>query len=390
MKTSEKLALMEEAMSVSWKEIDDLFSGSTGYRTYSRDAWAMKWAEAKFPIFQKLGNKLKISREVESGISDSDVRESFEIYVSRTIEKYESISERDKAATSLFFSTISTEEIKGNRFTENKVFMGDKINSGAKISRYLKKVILDKELLDKVQVGLSRFNESLQVRGVLELSIDPIDILSMSLNRTRRWTSCHDIFSGCYGAGPISYLLDESTFISQILLPSKQESRYEYQNIIPDKIWRRMGMFSEDLDLILLSRSYPSSNKSNTETFYSMLEDTFGDDVKYGLVDGRQASSLIRDRSRIHYNDITEGALSKVPVISLNAKEHGITEENMKENTIRPLFERLIENRERAFVVGVDYVQSPTLDFNIYEDISEGGVFEENDSYYEDSDDDYY
>lgn len=382
----EKLELMEKEMSVSWDRLDKLFLDLSGFVCNTRRVYGEDWAKAKYEIFVKFGNKLKLTREVENTVSLLDAGESLSLLLSNLEKK---ILPTSLLRLKMFLTSISVEEVMLNTISEDIVVLGEKVTKGSKFSRSLKRVISNKDDLNTIQIELSKYNEGLIARGKLEMSIDPIDILMMSVNSTRSWRSCHDIFTGEYAGGPISYLLDSSSFISQIVLPSGKPVDEEREPI-PDKIWRRMGMFSSDLKAIMLSRSYPSANKNNTATLYSLIEENFGgtENVAYGLIDQQSAYELIEDCEGPEYNDILHSGVSLVPFISLDKNGHGITLENKKEDTIRkPLEEGLIDV---LFEVGVSNVYSPTGSWIIYGS-TDSGAFEED--YYDDDEDydyDYY
>lgn len=383
--TQEKLDLMEPHMKKTWGEIDNIFfSLNEGISTFSKTVWAEDWAEAKFPIFQKMGNQLRLSTTVENAMSDSDILSMFRSTVISYLDNMNATS-REKIIITIFFLNLSIKELQSNRFTENREILGVKMNKGAKVSKSLKRVLPNPKLVNEIQIRLSIFNESLLSRGTLEMSIDPIDILMMSVNQTRDWTSCHSIFDGCYGAGPISYLLDPSTFICQVTLGD--------QSSIPDKIWRRMGMFNDDLDVICLSKSYPSINKNNDRALQQLLKDTFGEEkIAYGFVDSDQIHDLITNCGELHYNDITHDAMSIVPMIVLDREKYNIVGKNNSKQIFRSHFEDDSQDSLLTtldFTVGVDSVTSPTLDFTITGSVEEGGVFEElyDDDYYDDEED---
>lgn len=379
----EKLEIMEAEMSASWEQIDALFSSVAGTITFTRKAWGLDWAEAKWPLFEKFGRKLKLTAPIEDALTQSEISDALDDKVLDELNRHP-MSTKEFNTLKVFFSFFSIDEIAKNKFFENKTILGVDFQEGSKISRALKRVLDNPKLVNEIQVMLSRFNESLLARGELQVSFDPIDLLMMSYNKVRTWTSCHNIFDGCYGAGSISYLLDSSSFIAQIILPRKdgEDREGDPRNIVPEKVWRRMGMFDDDLEVIFLSRSYPSSNANNTKAFKELMKETFGEeDVATGFIDSRDAENMIVDASDIHYCDITHGALTKVPVIVLNKDKFSITGKNDSEEIFRSKISNFLLTK---FHVGSELVVSPTLDFNIEGSIEEDGVFSEEDDYYDD------
>jgi len=376
----EKKALMEEQMSKSWAEIDAIFMKHSGHRTFTEKVYADDWVSAKWPLFELFGQKLKLTKTVENTLNNEEVRNSLISVVVRPLERMSEANERDLTALKVLFSNLTLDEFKTNRISENKAVLGEKLQKGSKLSKSLKLFIKDKKYLEKAQILFSQTNEAMLARGELQASIDPIDIIMMSKNETRDWNSCHNIFEGCYGAGPLSYLLDSSTFIAQIVFGKQKD--------IPDKIWRRMCMIDTTMSSILVSKSYPSSNSNNTNALKDLFIETFGEEnVATGLIDREDIEGQVEDMGDIHYNDITHQAMSKVPMIVLNKQKYKIDAKNDTETTLRnPLKEGAFSDLE--FLVGVKELTSPTMDFNIYDSIEDGGVFSDDCDGYDDEDDD--
>lgn len=385
----EKFEIMSAEMSVSWEQLQGIMDAYSGYDSNIKRSWGKIWAQAKYPLFVKFGNKLKLTKDVENTVSPSEVYNLFTNNVLRELENQESdMTQTEIENIFLYFKDFDVEELKTNRLSRNRDIRGIKIQKGAKISKSLKLLIDSESVRDKLQIAMSMFNESLLSRGRLEVSIDPIDILMMSKNATRDWVSCHNIFDGCYGAGAVSYLLDSSSVIAQVVLNNEKAKISETDKLIPDKTWRRMLMFNTDLDAIFISRSYPSSNKNNTATMISLLEETFGaDNMAHSFVDSDWARHRITDQNSCHYNDISHHALNKVYTIILDKNKYGVEGKNKMEDTLRSLQSTTLQGLE--FLVGHDGpVPSADGTYDIDGEIEELGMFDED--YYYDNDDDYY
>lgn len=370
----EKAAMMEKDMKFTWDEIDTYLSDIGGGYSNTRAEYRRGWVNSKFPLFEKMGNKLRLEKKVENHFSQSDYKTLFQGTVIQAISNAK-LSPKEEMKIISLLSSLTKEEIIENKILENKNCSGIKIQKGAKLSRSFK-WFLSGENLDKVQIAYSKFIELKQAKGVLEFSIDPFDILMMSVTPGDKWSSCHNLFRGEYAGGPISYLLDESTAIAQIVLPPVGN------DIAPNKTWRRMAYFSKSKDCIMLSKSYPSNNKNNTDTLFSLLEEIGTGSIKYGLIDCYEAADLVLDEGP-QYNDITNEGVSKVPVILLDPAKYGVSEDtkNMERETIRDVYSEL-EKKER-FLVGREEVTSPegTL---IYSGVEMNGVFDiyDEDEYY--------
>lgn len=389
----EWLEEMTEAMSVKWDDINVILSTYGDIelnRLDTKDAWGYEWARNKYPLYKKFGNKLKITKEIENKIGQSEVLENFrETVIEELVRLSDKLSLEESENLFKYLKDLSVDELRSNRLDETVTISSNiKISKGAKISKSLKLLISDKEVLDKIQIAMSRFNESLLVRGTLEVSIDPIDILMMSQNATRDWKSCHNIFDGCYGAGAISYILDGASAIAQVVLSHKNKDENLTSSLIPDKVWRRMLMFNTDLDVAYISRSYPSPNKNNTDTLIELLGNTLSNgNYKHAFVDEDFASHTIENLNDCHYNDITAQALSKVYTIVFDPDKYKVTGENKQQETLRSLEGSTLSDLQFQ-IGGNGDVPSPHKEiyrFYINGDIGEGGVFYESD--YDDYDD---
>lgn len=98
------------------------------------------------------------------------------------------------------------------------------------------------------------------------LSINPLDIL-MSSAGTTSWTSCHNIFSGCFKTGPVSYMVDSSSVIAYAY-----SRRSDYLdgaveiNDVPVKKWRQMVYLDLSTGTAAFSKEYPNNKPNFTRT----------------------------------------------------------------------------------------------------------------------------
>ena len=344
----EKLEIMEKHMRASWEDIDNYFNAFvSSCRVDTRDAFGTVWAESKWNLFQLFGEKLRLSSSVENSLSENDILQAYQKMVIE--EALINITDSKPALTaSFFFGEFSTDELIKNTVETTREISGVKVNKGMKISKTFKFFVKDKEELHEIQTIFSRFLQSLEAKGTLEVSIDFFDILCMSVNDKKTWRSCHHFIDGEYGGGAFSYALDGSSAIAQIY-----NSISDYN--VPDKIWRQMVWFSEDLSYTILSRQYPSSNPNNRKAAQDLILSLSKDpsNPSYGVVDSDVLSDFINNRSSFHYNDITCDAVSKAMVIELNGANIGAERDGMREH-----FKSLPYGR--IFKIGVeDYVTSP-------------------------------
>ena len=89
------------------------------------------------------------------------------------------------------------------------------------------------------------------------ISLNPLDYLTMS--NGVNWKSCHRISDGCYKAGTISYMLDETSIITFIV----QEINDDIHKI--PKVYRQMYHYKDGL--FVQSRLYPQGNDGATNLY---------------------------------------------------------------------------------------------------------------------------
>lgn len=95
------------------------------------------------------------------------------------------------------------------------------------------------------------------------LSVHPCDYLEMS-NTRNSWSSCHNLEDGCYRAGTLSYLADESAMIFYTVDSSEDRAMYARA-----KITREVFCYSHGL--LLQSRLYPNYEDMDTWTTYRSI-----------------------------------------------------------------------------------------------------------------------
>lgn len=322
-KTLDLKAEMEAQMSVSWDEIDSFIGSFEHVSGSSRNAWSQDWFEGKKKIFEAWGNKLRVEKDVVLGVNFRDVHSSV-----REMLINLDINSASKTALTYALSNCHDSEVVDNKLEEAKQWFGIKLGKGMKLSRALGRLVPDAKERDAFQTAFSMLLQSYKVSGKVVLSIDPIDILTMSYNPDSEWRSCHNIVDGEFRAGVLSYLVDSSTFIGYAY---RRKAPSYYGGVeIPNKTWRQIGYFDSDLSMAALSTHYPSVNKNNRVTLTELLIETMGfelDEVGKGFI-GADYIGEHMNNDGYHYNDITEGRESKSYCIdftgaSLKYEDHG-------------------------------------------------------------------
>ena len=270
-----------------------------------------KWAENKWNIYVRMGERLKISENVECALSESQVRS----LIRELCDKY---TTRLPFITPLFtnWQDLKAEDIVANRVPKDFFVLGQKFQAGSKLSKALGKLSLDGKAVNDFQTELSMVIQSLKGQGKAMLSIDPIDYLTMSANNSG-WRSCHNIINGEFRAGCMSYMCDASTAIAYVTMNSKATIG---EAVFDNKMWRQCVYFSEDTSFAIQSRQYPNTNKNNRKAISSIINDLYPHDMKAVVRNTYSSDSdsdteafyefnkeIVRDvqeEDSLHYNDI--------------------------------------------------------------------------------------
>lgn len=372
-----------------------------------------KWVEAKFPLFQKMGG-LKVARQVEETLSEKDIISEIKDFVNTEVFAIfvQEMNPYYRLPFTNFFEQLGVPDFKSNTLEKDFVFQTIKderpikINKGMKLSKSFKFFLGTKEdkkreslkdALDKLQIAFSSVVERLTAakrKLTIEVSIDPIDILAMSMNADNRWQSCHRIDGGEYSAGTIAYLVDKSTAIAQVI--TKETEKFAFNN----KAWRRLVYFDNNLTTAVFSRSYPSANPIYTDNAVHIVGDILGEEYKYGFADSR---SFDLDRLfctdeghlELEYNDIVQGAVSKLYFVSAEIEKLKLTGDNKSNDLFRNSDTQSALEEEVAFPVGYfgNSLFNPTgsFDFAYGCEGDSGAIYSESwvSEYYDDYDEDW-
>lgn len=193
-----------------------------------------------------------------------------------------------------------------NDFYENKVSkpLRDDIPVGTKLIKAFKHFISDKEDLREFQDLASLYIQKIYIEGILCLSVHPLDFLTVSVNNYN-WTSCHSL-TGCYKAGNLAYMSDESTFIAylkgkdNVTLPN-----FPSDVLWNDKKWRVYLYLSNNKDMVLSGRQYPFSVDNLLNKSVSLLGPYFKSDYCSDRIDlNKNQKYWVEDV--VHFNNYNE------------------------------------------------------------------------------------
>lgn len=237
------------------------------FKTLSLKWHLDKWATNKQHLFTLLGNKLKVESPVESTLPRATIRELFNTFVVET-ELYEQSKFK---LLYYFLNRLDVDEVASNTLSNNYEMFDTVFKKGMKVSRVIAKLV-NKDYVHDIQTKYSMFLQKLKSRGMAVISIDPIDYITMSVNKSG-WRSCHAL-DGEYRAGTLAYLIDKSTMISYVKTSEDitiSDECLPYSN----KIWRQVVVVNKALDFAIQSRQYPSEVINNSNTISDMLKACF-------------------------------------------------------------------------------------------------------------------
>lgn len=319
---------IEQMLSLTSQEnLGDIIKTYTDeeYQGIDLTAHLKSWSEKKEHIFKLFGNKLSIEKEVDCQLPYTLVQEKLATFLDADLE------EPRFNLIKVFLKAISADEVSSN-FLERDFQMFDTVfKKGIKVSKCFKHLV-KKDYLYGATTKYSMFLQSLKAKGTAVLSIDPIDFLTMSANKSG-WRSCHAP-DGEYRVGQIAYMMDSVSVISYI--KSKDDCELNSGLIHTNKIWRQIVLINDNNSYALQARQYPASNEANALTVGSMLQEVIetwtGKSYKRHAANASSSYfyKLQADFDRditLFYNDITNTAFDTGYMVIPADKERNDFEE---------------------------------------------------------------
>lgn len=270
------------------------------------------WAKAKYEYFLLFGKQLRTEKEVEVEVNQETIRLLCND-LSKEFPVYGYIVEQFNA------SEFKENEIKFNH--DIKRFAQDKYKIGMKLSKFFSSFLND----PKFDIAVSKIMQNKKAVHKVYASIDPYDYLTMSLNQ-HNWDSCHRITDGCYGTGPLSYMLDDATLIAY--RENGTEFSYNYYNLKfkgNSKSWRQCIYFDKDSCSMIFGRQYPNMIDDITKAIRVHLEDITAEYIQapnnLWSVFSNRIDGTYEDATDLHYSDVEEGYDYKFAKLKHNTKE---------------------------------------------------------------------
>ena len=247
------------------------------------------WNKNKRTLFRAFGKKLQISFPIHQKVNSSyrhskwrKLYSPFIVYDKGDLYYYKTDPRnhifinnlvewlRDEWANELPISTIRNIleytkycYIESGKTSTDKVFINNnkdkilKIPQNTKIMRAIRKILeyysfpyMDS--FNKWRDDISVINTDREIDAELVLSINPVDFITMSDNRSG-WTSCMSwIDEGSYSTGTIEMLNSNVAVVAYL----QNRQPFTYNNlVIPNKSWRTLVFIHKDI--LLVGKHYP-------------------------------------------------------------------------------------------------------------------------------------
>lgn len=313
-KILDDLATMEEMKSkVNIKDFKKIIAGSLNL--IPKDMKGVEqiihqWAFNKKEIYRVFDRKFNLSKEVEFD-KDENMMEQERIKMYHEFPGYYYVLKQ-----------FSNREFIKNQLEHTLDYDWNRLHSriyktGERISKILDEAFKN----DKFNIYLSDIIAQNKIKGIVEVSIDPIEYLLMSLN-VSGWSSCHTLHKvnqglsyGCYSAGLFSYMCDSNSLIAFRHDDKMYEYKINKQKITAhSKNWRQMIWVTKDFKAFIASRQYPVEIEEISKTAREMLEEQIsGDEVNWvHSKNDEKLKKVICDKKHkniypLHYNDILHG-----------------------------------------------------------------------------------
>ena len=176
-----------------------------------------------------------------------------------------------------------------------------KIQKGSKPMRVLKNFISDAKALDEIQTAYSRVMNTKTIKGVLCLSIHPLDYLTVSVNKSN-WSSCYNTLDeGAWCASTLSLISSPNTMVAYL----KADKDADYNGIEwNNKRWRMYVSLNHNNELVHCGRQYPYCSEALLAETVIMTGELTG--RKYGNEDYESGRVVIETPENM-YNDASFG-----------------------------------------------------------------------------------
>lgn len=246
--------------------------------------------KSKESIKKIMGNNLKIFFKVEKDFMEEESERLFR-------QEFRSFLKNKYGITKTFFSVASC--ITESSLLKNSFKNGMKFTK--KVRLVLKEDGISEDIIDDIILNYSMIKNSfIMPDSYLVVSIDPIDFLYMGVGKG--WGTCYSPNNGSHFTGALSSGLDKVSFLTYFTTTIGDPSK---------KIYRRLGVFSEDYSGLILSTQYPyKNNLFETFTISTLQNLFFKNDDTTVLRNNKNIKGYKKLSSQV-FNDFVSSSSSK-------------------------------------------------------------------------------
>jgi hypothetical protein len=205
--------------------------------------------------------------------------------------------------------------IENGKTNEDKVFINRdstdkilKIPAGTKIMRAIRKVLEYYGFpyinsFNKWRDDISVINTDKEINAELVFSINPVDFITMSDNKSG-WTSCMSwIDHGSYSTGTIEMMNSNLAIVVYLQNPQS----FIYNDIeIPNKSWRTLAFIHKDL--LLVGKHYPYQSEMLAKIILDKLQDIIKQNLGWKY---QYKNQLYKDMIHSYSNDYIRGSFQR-------------------------------------------------------------------------------
>ena len=225
--------------------------------------------------------------------------------------------------------------VESGKTSEDKIFCNGngkilKVPSGTKIMRAIRKVLEYynfpyMESFNKWRDDISVINTDKEIDAELVLSINPVDFITMSDNKSG-WTSCMSwIDCGAYSTGTIEMLNSNVAIVAYLRSPQS----FTYNDIeISNKSWRTLVFIHKDL--VLVGKHYPYQSEALAKIILTKIQEIVQKNLKWKY---QYKNQLYRDMIYSYNNEYIREYFQRIPdghkiYIYMNTMYHDIIEDH--------------------------------------------------------------
>lgn len=214
------------------------------------------WERNKRDIYDLFGQQLKVKVPLDresvrdAGLIERELRD----FMNEQGHKFHLLIR-------MFLNFLDIEEIQENKLHHDYQILDQIFRKGNRITRCFSRIEPDKKRLEEQQDLFSTLIQSLEVKGNLVLSIDPVDFITVSVGKSG-WTSCHHP-SGEYGTAGLAYMNDKASIVAYVETEDTMtsylidEEGLKHKLEIPNKIWRQMVTINPTHEYAIQLKHYP-------------------------------------------------------------------------------------------------------------------------------------